>query len=94
MRHLANRYRGDVIFTLAAYNAGPGTVRRHGGIPPFPETRNYIRKVLSYYVHSVLLPLLPPGRASSLADHAAAETPHERGKAGARAASGGGAGGS
>jgi soluble lytic murein transglycosylase-like protein len=57
LRHLANRYRGDVIFTLAAYNAGPGAVRRHGGIPPFPETQNYIRKVLSYYVHSVLLPL-------------------------------------
>jgi len=57
LRHLANRYRGDVIFTLAAYNAGPGSVRRHGGIPPFPETQNYIRKVLSYYVHSVLLPL-------------------------------------
>jgi len=57
LRHLANRFRGDVIFTLAAYNAGPGAVRRHGGIPPYPETQNYIRKVLSYYVHSVLMPL-------------------------------------
>lgn len=57
LRRLANRYRGDVIFTLAAYNAGPGAVSRHGGIPPFPETQSYIRKVLSYYVHSVLMPL-------------------------------------
>lgn len=57
LRHLANRYRGNVIFTLAAYNAGPGTVNRYGGIPPYPETQNYIRKVLSYYVHSVLMPL-------------------------------------
>jgi len=57
LRHLANRYRGNVVFTLAAYNAGPGAVRRHGGIPPYPETQSYIRKVLSYYAHSVLTPL-------------------------------------
>jgi soluble lytic murein transglycosylase-like protein len=57
LRHLANRYRGDIYFTLAAYNAGPGNVQRHGGIPPFPETLNYIRKVLVYYVNSTPTPL-------------------------------------
>jgi len=53
LRHLANRFGGDIYFTLAAYNAGPGTVRRYGGIPPYPETINYIRKVLTYYVNTV-----------------------------------------
>jgi soluble lytic murein transglycosylase-like protein len=57
LRHLANRYRGDIYFTLAAYNAGPGNVQRHGGIPPFPETLNYIRKVLVYYVNTTPTPL-------------------------------------
>jgi soluble lytic murein transglycosylase-like protein len=52
LRHLANRYKGDIYFTLAAYNAGPGAVHRHRGIPPYPETLNYIRKVLVYYANS------------------------------------------
>src|SRR5688572_22777092 len=34
LRHLANRFEGDLYFTLAAYNAGPGAVRRYRGIPP------------------------------------------------------------
>lgn len=53
LRRLANRFGGDLYFTLAAYNAGPTAVRRHGGVPPFPETQNYVRKVLTFYFRSI-----------------------------------------
>jgi soluble lytic murein transglycosylase-like protein len=50
LRVLANQYDGDVVRTLAAYNAGPEAVRRAGGeIPDIPETREYVRKVLALF---------------------------------------------
>ena len=43
------RYYGSVDLAIAAYNAGPGNVARHGGIPPFPETHKHISRTLANY---------------------------------------------
>jgi hypothetical protein len=48
LRHLIDRYPGDLPLVLAAYNAGEGAVDYYGGIPPYPETRQYVQKVLQH----------------------------------------------
>jgi soluble lytic murein transglycosylase-like protein len=40
---------GNVKEALAAYNAGPGAVKQHGGVPPFPETENYVKQVIDTF---------------------------------------------
>ncbi len=47
LRWLMSYYRGDVILVAAAYNAGEGTVNRYRGVPPYAETRAYVRRILA-----------------------------------------------
>jgi hypothetical protein len=49
LRVLANEFNGDLELTIAAYNAGDGSVIRFGGIPPFAQTRDYVANVTRYY---------------------------------------------
>ena len=48
LKQQLDAFGGDVQKALAAYNAGPGAVKRYGGIPPYAETQNYVRKVMAY----------------------------------------------
>ncbi len=50
LRYLAKLFNNDLTLMLAAYNAGEGTVKRYGNkVPPYKETRNYVKKVIKYY---------------------------------------------
>lgn len=48
LRQMLDKFGGRVDFAVAAYNAGPGNVSKHGGIPPFRETQEYVPRVLGY----------------------------------------------
>lgn len=47
LAQMLDRFDGDIIKTLAAYNAGPEAVTRYGGVPPYPETQAYVTAVLN-----------------------------------------------
>lgn len=49
LKSLLDRFGGNITKALAAYNAGPGAVEQHGGVPPYPETQNYVRSILGMY---------------------------------------------
>lgn len=49
LRMMLEHFDGDLEKALAAYNAGPGAVRKYGTIPPYPETQGYVRNIMNYY---------------------------------------------
>jgi len=51
LSQMLRKYNGNVNLALASYNAGPVNVQKYGGVPPFEETQNYIKRVIGYFNH-------------------------------------------
>ncbi|MCB1035234.1 MAG: lytic transglycosylase domain-containing protein, partial [Acidobacteria bacterium] len=61
LRQMLDRF-GDLQMALAAYNAGPTAVERYQAVPPYPETRTYVRRVLTLLGDGEMVVEIPPAR--------------------------------
>ncbi len=50
VKSMLDRFNGNIILALAAYNAGPNAVKKYDGVPPYKETQNYVRNILKNYL--------------------------------------------
>ncbi len=50
LKSMMNKYNGNIILALAAYNAGPNAVDKYDGVPPYAETQNYVKNILANYL--------------------------------------------
>jgi soluble lytic murein transglycosylase-like protein len=72
LRELLQKYNGDAIKALAAYNAGPGRVQQYHGVPPYRETRAYIARIIKDFNKKKLA----EQKAAKTSSSASASTPH------------------
>jgi hypothetical protein len=64
LRWLTDHFGGDALRVLAAYNAGEGSVERFGGLPPFPETRDYVQRIFTRLGYAIVLPAIDAAAAT------------------------------
>lgn len=65
LRYLIDKFNGDLTLALAAYNAGPKKVEKTGNVPHIPETKHYVKKVMSLYKGNISIPSGPSDQAAT-----------------------------
>jgi soluble lytic murein transglycosylase-like protein len=74
LHELMTRYQGDLVLTLAAYNAGPGAVQHYGRVPPYNETISYVRAIRRTYAERKLKSVAKTAAGATVTGGAKTET--------------------